>query len=62
MSDLVQGAVVLLIGIAAAAFVLRQALRRFRPQAAKAAQANRSAARCGGCSGCSGGGCGPARR
>ena len=56
MTDLVQGGVVVLIGVVALSFVLRQALRRLKPQAAQ------KTAGCGGCTGCSGGGCGPQRR
>lgn len=54
MADVVQGTVVALIGAAAAAFVLRQALRRFKPPSSGPRTG------CGSCRGCNGGGCGPA--
>lgn len=56
MTDVVQGMVVALIGAAAAAFVLRQALRRFKPPSSGPGGG------CGGCRGCSGSGCGPTGR
>jgi hypothetical protein len=56
MADLVQGGIVVLIGAAALAFVVRQWLRRLAPRPAQ------KSAGCGGCTGCSGSGCGPGPR
>ncbi len=56
MNEWMQTLAVAVIGAGALAYLVRQGLRRLRPQAARRPQA------CGGCQGCSGGGCGPDRR